>query len=102
MIAVSSVEEVLSSILSNPDYVSDDVIKNAIEDTKEIVKEKKLQKPFILDIALYRVFIRVNLEVPQNIQNAYKEALKRLKEAPIITDSGEFRVKVSTRENVWI
>jgi len=102
MIETADIKEVLSSILSNPDYVSDEVIEKAIEDTKEIIKERMLEKPFVLDIAIYRVFMRVNLEVPQNVEKAYKEALKRLKDVPISTDDGSFSVKVSKRNTIWI
>jgi len=102
MIHLEDVKEVLSSILSNPDYVSDEVIQKAIEDTKEIVKKRMLEIPFVLDIAIYRVFMRVNLEVPQNVEKSYKEALKRLKDVPISTDDGSFSVKVSKRKTIWI
>ncbi len=102
MIEVADVKEVLSSILSNPDYVSDEVINKAIEDTKEIIKQRALEKPFILDIAIFRVFQRVNLKVPENIEKAYKEALKRLKEVPITTENGSFTVKVSQRKSIWM
>ncbi len=102
MIEVADVKEVLASILSNPDYVSDEVISKALEDTKEIVKERMLETPFILDIAIYRVFSRVNLKIPENIEKNYKEALKRLKDVPISTEDGSFTVKVSKRNSIWI
>jgi len=102
MIEVADVKEVLASILSNPDYVSDEVISKAIEDTKEIVKDRILERPFVLDITIYRVFMRVNLEVPENVEKAYKEALKRLKDVPIKSEEGSFTVKVSQRNSIWI
>jgi phage gp36-like protein len=102
MIEIIDIKEVLASILSNPDYVSDEVIQKAIEDTKEIVKERLLETPFVLDIAIYRVFMRVNLEVPENVEKAYKEAIKRLKDVPISSDEGSFTVKVSQRNSIWI
>ncbi|WP_456480459.1 hypothetical protein [Nautilia sp.] len=102
MIEVADVKEVLASILSNPDYVSDEVIQKAIEDTKEIVKDRMLETPFVLDIAIYRVFMRVNLEVPENVEKAYKEAIKRLKDVPINSNDGSFSVIVSKRNGIWI
>jgi len=102
MIEIADVKEILQDILTNPSFVRDEVIEKAIEDTKEIVKDRMLESPFILDIAIYRVFMRVNLEVPENVEKAYKEALKRLKDVPISTDDGSFMVKVSQRNSIWI
>jgi len=102
MIEVADVKEVLASILSNPDYVSDEVIQKAIEDTKEIVKDRMLETPFVLDIAIYRVFSRVNLKIPENVETNYKEALKRLKDVPINSNDGSFSVIVSKRNSIWI
>jgi ribosomal protein S5 len=46
--------------------------------------------------------MRVNLEVPENVEKAYKEAIKRLKDVPISSDEGSFTVKVSQRNSIWI
>ncbi len=102
MIEVSDIKEVLNSILTNPDYVSDEVIKKAIEDTKEIIKQRELETPFVLDIAIKRVFIRSNLEIPKSVEKAYNEAVKRLKEVPIKTTKGSFNCIVSKRNTIWI
>ena len=102
MIEVADVKEVLASILSNPDYVSDEIIEKAIEDTKEIIKQRELETPFVLDIAIYRVFSRVNLKIPENVETNYKEALKRLKDVPINSNDGSFSVIVSKRNSIWI
>ena len=102
MIEIDDVKEVLSSVLTNPNFVSDETIQKAIEDTNQIIKQRELETPFVLDIVIYRIFMRVNLELPDNVEKAYKEALKRLKEVPILTDDGSFTIKVAQRNSLWI
>jgi hypothetical protein len=101
MITPEEIREVLNSILSNPDYVKDETIKKAIEDTEDIVKQRALEAPFVLDIAIYRVFQRTNLNTPENIEKAYKEAMKRLKDVPIKSNNKSFFCEVVKRESIW-
>jgi len=97
---LKELQTILEQTLSNKSLITEEVMSASIEDAKEIVKDKELELPFFLDIAIYRFFIRVNAKAPESVSNSYKEALNRLKSAPLKTKNS--LVVVSKRSSFWI
>jgi len=101
MNTLQELQTILEQTLSNKSLITPEVMSASIVDAKKIVKDKELELPFFLDIAIYRFFIRVNAKAPENITNSYKEALNRLKSAPLSKSKNALAV-VSKRSSVWI
>ena len=97
----SELEGVLQNIVTNKNLITPEVVSDAVRDMEDIVKEKDIATPFMLDIATYRFFIRVNAKAPQSVVDSYKEAIERLKSAPIKA-KGAITAYVGKRESVWI
>lgn len=101
MDTLQELQTILEQTLSNKSLITPEVMGASVADTKEIVKDRELALPFFLDIATYRFFVRVNAKAPENITNSYKEALKRLKSAPLSKSKNALAV-VSKRGSIWI
>jgi len=94
-------KNILQTIVTNKNLITDSVVSEALKDMQQIVKEKELETPFMLDIATYRFFVRVNAKAPESVTNSYKEALERLKTVPL-KESKNALGFVGKRSSIWI
>ncbi|SFP60692.1 hypothetical protein [Hydrogenimonas thermophila] len=94
-------KNILQTVVTNKNLITPEVVSEALRDMTEIVKEKELETPFMLDIAIYRFFVRVNAKAPESVTNSYKEALERLKIVPLKETKSALAV-VGQRSSVWI
>lgn len=97
----SELEDILQRVVTNKTLITEEVVGRSLGDMEDIVKQRDLENPFMLDIAIYRFFVRINAKAPDSVVDSYKEALNRLK-ITAVKDSGEKISRVGLRRSFWI
>lgn len=100
-------KERLLQILSNPEEVVDPLVTTIAQESLEIVGERDLKQPFILDIAIYRYLMVKGTMIMKEYESAYKRALKELENTPLRQGEGteqtqaSFGIAVGHRSQAW-
>jgi len=104
---VELLQERLLQILSNPDEVEVGLVETISAEALEIVGDRDLAQPLILDIAVYRYLLVKGDLRTDAYERAYKDALKKLQEAPrstsdTETEASDYGIAVGSRSAAWI
>jgi len=108
MVFQEVLKERLLKILTNPDEVEDALVAQIAQEATELVGERVLAQPFVLDIAIYRYLLIKGTLSLEGFEQAYKEAIRRLSVAPVSPaaddpdGSPDFGIAVGQRGAAWI
>jgi len=92
----------LLKILTNSEDIDNELIETVAKEVLEIVGDKDIKQPLILDIAIYRYLLIKGTLALDAYEQSYKSAIKALDNAPIKRDDGKSNfVKVGKREQIW-
>ncbi|MDR2152769.1 MAG: hypothetical protein LBO72_08110 [Helicobacteraceae bacterium] len=83
-----ALKSLASSGLNNPSLAADADIDAAANEAIELIGDKVVDETTALDIAFYRLKIRLKIDVDESDMYLYQSALKRLADAPFKTDEG--------------
>ena len=101
-------KERLLKILSNHEEVEDTLVETIANEALEIVGDRDLSQPFILDIAIYRYLLIKGDLIIEAYETSYSDAMKALAKAPKKVDenttatSSDYGISVGSRSGVWI
>ena len=106
MITLQKLKERALKALYNLEEVenANEFVDKAVADALDISKGRAVIEHFVEDYAYIRLKIYLKIELSEEDELLYKEALKAIKEADLIDDSGDIKprhiIKVATKQSV--
>ena len=67
--------------------IESEALDEAVAETQEIVAQKDLQTPYLVDIAYYRLLLILDAQISEQDTFLYERALRELQTAPLKKES---------------
>ena len=101
-------EERLLQILTNDEEVQTTLVETIATEALEIVGDRDLKQPFILDLAIYRYLLVKGDMQTEAYEKSYLAAMKKLDKAPAKIDddteivASDIGITVGQRSGAWM
>lgn len=91
MITAEKLKQRALKALYNKDEIDDIFVQKSVDDALEFSYGKAVMEHFVEDYAYIRLKIYLKIELSPEDELLYKEAIKAIKEAGVVDDSGEIK-----------